>query len=259
MELRGARIGIQGFGKVGINLLRFASSSGLKLVAVSVLKGALYAPDGLNIEKIFELVEKFGDDFVSHYNEGNQIHLEEFFEKEMDVICPCAGIYPIHTENIRKIKAKIIVPGCNVTATKEVERLLYNRGIVYLPGFVCNAGGVLGLALRFFGVEKNERSDFLDRGIQKKVRNIMIQAKNSKEAPAEIAHRIVKNNQERFIFGTKEKMNQKVNPSMGFLRNTLVSKQFLKILFYLARNKLLFPNFVINRYKKIVFERLFGR
>ena len=257
MALNGARIGIQGLGKVGTHVLRIASDHGLKLVAVSTQRGALYEPNGLDITKILDLARKFDDDFVSYYNEAKQIPLEDFFEKDMDIMCPCAGIYPIHPGNVEKIKAKTIVAGCNVAAVTEVEKLLHKREIIYLPGFVSNAGGVLGFVLKNVGIEHEERGDFLSRGIESRVRDIMNQSKRSGEPPADIAHRIASKNQEKFTLDSKLQISKNRNLSIRRLQSSRAAKMLRKVVFYIFRHKLIFPNFVRNHYKKIVFERFF--
>jgi glutamate dehydrogenase/leucine dehydrogenase len=257
MALNGARIGIQGLGRVGTHVLRFASDHGLKLVAVSTQRGALYEPNGLDVTKIFDLARKMGDDFVSHYNGAKQIPLEDFFEKDMDIMCPCAGIYPIHPGNVQKIKAKTIVVGCNVAAVNEVEKLLHKREITYLPGFVSNAGGVLGNVLKRVGIEDEERDDFLSRGIESRVVDIMTQAKRSGEPHADIAYSMASKNQEKFNLDSKLQISKNRNLSIKRLQSSRAARMLRTIVFYMFRHKLIFPNFVGNHYKKIVFERLF--
>jgi glutamate dehydrogenase (NAD(P)+) len=257
MALNGARIGIQGLGKVGTHVLRFASDYGLKLVAVSTQRGALYEPNGLDTFKILDLAQKFGDDFVSHYSGAKQISLETFFEKDMDIMCPCAGIYPINPGNVQKIKAKIIVTGCNVAAADEVEKLLYKREITFLPGFVSNAGGVLGFILQTVGISDEERDDFLSRGIESRVRDIMTQAKRNGKPHADIARNIANNNQEKFILDSKLQIGKTRNLSIKRLQNSRAAKMLRTVVFYMFRHKLIYPNFVRNHYKRIIFERLF--
>jgi glutamate dehydrogenase/leucine dehydrogenase len=259
IELRGARIGIQGLGKVGINILRLAFQSGLKLVAVSTCKGALYAADGFNIMKILDLVEKNGDDFVDQYQDAQKISLEEFFEKDMDIMCPCAGIYPIHRGNVEKIKAKFIVPGCNVPADKEVERWLFKKGIVFLPGFVCNAGGVLGFVLKYNDIKRGERGDFLSRGIQQRVWDLMRLSEKSGEAPADVARSMAKNNQNKFALESKAKMKGKLNLLLAIIRNsgyTEILRRFLTRLFWRG---VYMPSFVKKWYINKFFEHLFAK
>jgi glutamate dehydrogenase (NAD(P)+) len=258
LDLRGIRIGIQGLGKVGLNLLKLASEHGLKIVAGSTQHGALYSPKGLDVIKIFDLAKKHGDQFVRYYNCEQKIRLNEFFEKEMEIMCPCAGIYPINKGNIKQINAKIIVPGCNVAASKKIERQLYDRGITYLPGFVSNAGGVIGYVLRRKGIHRKERTEFLTRGIQSRVRNLIEKSKINKCSHAEIARSIARENQKKFAVLSQARMNGRLRMLTVHGKNFGIAQTVLIILWILIEGKYIFPNSV-NKYlvKKIVFEYLF--
>ena len=257
MSLNGTRIGIQGLGKVGINVLRFAAELGQNLVAVSTQNGALYEPSGLDINKILNLVHKYDDDFVSYYHGAKQIRLEEFFEKDMDIMIPCAGIYPIHQLNVQKIKAKIIVSGCNVAAVNEVEKLLHKRKIAYLPGFVSNAGGVLGSVLKDVGFKDEEIYELLNRGVKNRVWEIMANAERIGDAYADIAHSMVIKNQEKFMRDIKPQSSKNHNLLAKGIQITRAAKILRKVVFYMFRHNIMVPKFARNKYKKMVFERLF--
>ncbi len=259
IKLKNTRIGIQGLGKVGLKLLHLASEHGIKFVAGSTRHGALYSPQGLNTTKIFNLVKKHGDEFVNYYNDEQKISFQEFFEKDMDILCPCAGIYPINNSNVDKIQAKIIVPGCNVAATEKVENQLYKRGILYLPGFVCNAGGVLGYTMQINGIDKEERSTFLSQGIQLKVRNLLERAKKSEKSPTDIARDIVLKNNEKFALESKVKIKGKFSFAMARLINW-GPKDILRIfLWKLIQRNPLVPDFMRRHHRrKILYERLFN-
>ena len=257
MSLNGTRIGIQGLGKVGTNVLRLASEFGQNLVAVSTQSGALYEPSGLDIDQILNLVHKYDDDFVFYYPGAKQIRLEEFFEKDMDIMIPCAGIYPIHERNVQKIKAKIIVSGCNVAAVSEVEKVLHKRKIAYLPGFVSNAGGVLGSVLKDVGLEDGEIYEFINCGVESRVSEIMANAERNGGAYADIAHSMVIKNQEKFMLDLELPSNKKQNLLTKRMPITRAAKILRKVVFYMFRHSIVFPNFVRNKYKEMVFERLF--
>jgi len=258
IELKGARIGIQGLGNVGTNLLRLAFDFGMKLVAASTRKGALHAPDGFVIKKILDLVEKHGDDFVNQYQDAQQISLEEFFEQDMDIMSPCAGIYPIHEGNREKVKAKVIVPGCNVPADEETERWLFRKGILYLPGFVANAGGVLGILLKSYGIAKEECSDFLSRGIESRVKSLLCQAEKNGKSQAEVARSMAQKNQDTFALESKAQMEGNLHLLTEVIRSSGIAEVSRFILARLHKRGISMPNFVRKYYFRKVFERHFA-
>ena len=259
ISLSGARIGIQGLGKVGLKLLHFAYEHGMKIVAVSTRVGALHSPRGLEAEQILDLAGKYGDDLVSHYQRADSIHLEELFEQDMEILCPCAGMYPIHRDNIDKIRAKIIIPGCNVAAAPEIEESLFYKGIIYLPGFVCNSGGVLCFLLSNYGLREEEISTFLSRGIGRKISALLTKAKKNNVSPAVAAMSIVRKNQEGFIQESEARSKGRLNLAMVRFRKSGTTEMIRTLLWPIVQNALSGSSSMRKKLaQKILFERLFG-
>jgi glutamate dehydrogenase (NAD(P)+) len=259
VSLLGARIGIQGLGKVGLKLFSLAYEHGMKIVAVSTRAGGLYSCRGLEAEQIMDLAGKYGDDLVSHYQGADYIQSEELFEQDLEILCPCAGMYPVHRDNIDRIKAKIIVPGCNVAAAPEVEESLFNKGIIYLPGFVCNSGGVLCYLLSNYGFSEEAISNFLSRGIGRKVSALLIQTKKNNESLAAAAMSIVKKNQKRFIQESEARSKGRLNFGIVRFRKSGTTEMIRTLLWPIVQNALSGSSSIRKRLaRKILFERLFG-
>ncbi len=199
LEMNGLRISVQGLGKVGIELIRLAARHGLKLVAAATRKGAIALPQGLDIEILLSLAEQYGDDAVLHYQGASPMPVPDILTTDTDILCPCAGSHPIHADNVNRIRAKIIIPGCNVAASSEIESRLSERNIFYLPGFVCNSGGVLCYLLAAYGFAETELADFLAQGIEQKVRLLLNRAKSLGISPAIAARQTVERHQQRFM------------------------------------------------------------
>jgi glutamate dehydrogenase (NAD(P)+) len=114
---------------------------------VSTVKGALYDASGLDINKLIELKKRYTDNLVQHYSTECIEPKELLLEMDTDVLIPCARTWCINGMNMENIKAKMIVPGANVPLTKEAEEFLHQKGILCLPDFICNLGGVFGTKL----------------------------------------------------------------------------------------------------------------
>lgn len=199
LEMKGLRISIQGLGKVGIELIRLAARHGLKLVAAATRKGALLSSQGLDADTVISLAEQYGDDAISHYQDINPIAAEDIMTTDTDILCPCAGSHPIHAGNVDQIRANIIIPGCNVAASSEIGDRLFERNIIYLPGFVCNSGGVLCYLLSAYGFAEDDLTDFLAQGIGQKVKLLLDRAKSLGISPAIAARQTVERYQQRFV------------------------------------------------------------
>lgn len=258
IQLQGARIGIQGLGKVGHQLMQLAHKNGLKVVAISTKKGALFSKDGLDADYLIGLVEKYGDGCIDHYKKYDPINTEELFEQNMEILCPCAGSYPINMNNIHKIKAKIIVPGCNVAATTEVEDRLFHRGITFLPGFVCNSGGVLCYLLSNYGFLDEEITNFLTKGIQQKVSSLLVKAKKRGESPTTTALSIVKENQERFVHESEARLKGHVSLGLARFRRS-GTKEMIRTALWPFVQSALSDSISLRKQmaRKILFNRLF--
>lgn len=141
--LHGARVAIEGFGKVGAGAAKFFAQEGARLVAVSTVRGALYDADGLAIEELLALRERYGDAALEHASRGSRLEREALLALPVDILVPGARPDAIHAGNVESIQARLIVPAANIPyAPGSVERL-QARGIIAIPDFVSNAGGVL--------------------------------------------------------------------------------------------------------------------
>ncbi len=199
----GMRIAVQGLGKVGLHVAELAFAHRMKVVAVSTRKGALYASQGMEEKEMIHSAQTYGEDIVLHYERADKISHEDLFSLELDILCPCAGIYSIHSGNAERIRAQMIVPGCNVAADEKTESKLFEKGIHYLPGFVCNSGGVLCYLLSGYGFDDAETLSFIDEGIFRKVSCLLRIAEKERISAALAAHRIVERNQHRFLQESK--------------------------------------------------------
>jgi hypothetical protein len=168
-------------------------------------------------------------------------------------------MYPIHRDNVDKIRAKIIIPGCNVAAAPEIEERLFSEGILYLPGFVCNSGGVLCFLLSNYGFSEEEISSFLSRGIGRKISVLLIQAKKNAESPASAAMSIVRRNQEGFIHESEARSKGRLNLAMVRFRKSGIREMIRTLLWPIVQSALSDSSSLRKKLaKKILFERLFG-
>ena len=142
-ELRGAAVGLEGFGKVGAGCALALRDEGARLVAVSTLVGARYDPAGLDTDELLRLRERFGDAAVTEYQGGELLLPQALYTLPVDVLIPGARTHCIGADTARSVEAKLIVPAANAPLTPEAETVLARRGRTTVPDFIANAGGVL--------------------------------------------------------------------------------------------------------------------
>lgn len=166
------KIAIEGFGKVGGAAAKVFSEEGAKVIAISNYKGAVYNQNGLDVNKLLGLREHSGDEVVYIYGEAEKIKQGDLCSLQMDILLPCARLWSIDLSNMTEIKAKLICPGANLLIRDGLEKELFTSGIMFLPSFVANSGGVLGSIMR--GVVSDEKiKNFIDNEIGRKVRGLI--------------------------------------------------------------------------------------
>ncbi|MFI5284780.1 MAG: Glu/Leu/Phe/Val dehydrogenase [Candidatus Dormibacteria bacterium] len=137
----GARVAIQGFGKVGGVSAELLSAEGMTVVAVSDSTCGLYRADGLDLTALRHLKEEGGH--FTDYGGAEQIDREELLTLDVDVLVPAALEAQIGERNARHVRAKVIAEGANAPLTYEADAELEARGVLILPDILVNAGGVV--------------------------------------------------------------------------------------------------------------------
>lgn len=190
LDLSKATVAVEGFGAVGKAAVKFLREKGAKIVAVSDSKGTVYKPDGLDYEKLLEIKQTTGA--VKNYKGGRMIENEELFELPVDILIPGARPDVITQENVRDIKAALIVEAANIPATREAEKILHDRGILVVPDFIANAGGVITGAVEYAGGTEKEVFDVIQEKTVKNTRQVLDTATNQKVMPRVAAEKMAK-------------------------------------------------------------------
>jgi glutamate dehydrogenase (NAD(P)+) len=140
-ELGGATVVIEGFGKVGAGTARACARAGARVVGVSTVHGLLVDGGGLDVEHLIELRSSHGDRLVEHGSAPARPR-EELFELECDVLVPGARPDSITAGVAKRLQCAVVSPGANAPYGAEAVEILHQRGILALPDFVSNSGGV---------------------------------------------------------------------------------------------------------------------
>jgi glutamate dehydrogenase (NAD(P)+) len=135
----GARVAIEGFGKAGAGTARACAAAGARIVAVSTIEGALVDPDGVDVAELLALRAEYGDSFV-HHGDGPAEPREALFGAECDVLVP--GARPDVIRAGDSLRCAAVIPIANIPYAPGATDDLHGRGILALPDFVTNAGGV---------------------------------------------------------------------------------------------------------------------
>ncbi|OGY59143.1 MAG: hypothetical protein A3F24_03245 [Candidatus Colwellbacteria bacterium RIFCSPHIGHO2_12_FULL_44_17] len=139
--IKGATVAIEGYGNVGSFTCKFLEEMGAKIVAVSDSRGTTYLERGLECVELSKV--KAQRKPVSEYRGAEALSRETIFGLPVDILIPASVTDVINDSNKDSIKAKLIVEGANIPMREDVEEELFKRGIMIVPDFVANAGGVI--------------------------------------------------------------------------------------------------------------------
>lgn len=133
-SLAGKKIGIQGLGKVGALLVEYLSKEGSQIYVTDVISDRM-----ATIGRAYQ-VQAIQD-------------AEAFYDLDMDIYAPCALGATINDQSISRLKCKAIVGAANNQLADEHKhgRMLLEKGIVYAPDFLVNAGGVINAHTEYYG------------------------------------------------------------------------------------------------------------
>jgi glutamate dehydrogenase (NAD(P)+) len=163
LSLADCRVAIEGFGKVGGPLAGMFVRAGARVVAISTISGGLYHPGGLDIARLRALVEQMGSVAVKKYDACERIEKSHLKELPADIFCPCARDDSVQSSDVPRMPAGVLSCGANSPVTPEAEGLLWRRGVVCVPDFVANCGGVLGGTMEFCGWRPQEIFAFFEQ------------------------------------------------------------------------------------------------
>ncbi len=148
-ELEGARVVMQGYGAVGFHAARFLVERGARLVAAADSRGAVRNERGLDPEELRAL--KREGKGVADHPAGERIPRDALIEVPCEIWVPAARPDVIREDNVDRLEARAVIPGANIPATDAAEARLHERGVLLLPDFIANAGGVICAAFEYRG------------------------------------------------------------------------------------------------------------
>ena len=181
-DLTNLTVAVQGLGSVGMALCDHLHNAGAKLIASDINQAALD-----------EAKSKYGAQIVG---------LDEIYASDCDVFAPCARGAILNDDTIPVLKAKAIAGAANnQLKNKKHGQMLHDRGILYAPDYVVNAGGVMIIAAEVLGAESYDAVMRQVKGIYDTTSSILSMAKDKNITTAEAADVMAKD-----IIAQKKKM-----------------------------------------------------
>jgi glutamate dehydrogenase (NAD(P)+) len=180
-----ARVAIQGFGAVGMNAARFLAEQKAILVGAADSQGSVYDPDGIDVNKLIRLKE--AGKSVIDYPDGEKFDRDAIVGFECDIWIPAARPDVVTEDNMRQLKAKLVVEGANIPVTEGAEKYLHDKGVLCIPDFIANSGGVICAAMEYRGKIESEAIEVIEKLVRANTRLVLEESRIKKIMPREAA------------------------------------------------------------------------
>jgi glutamate dehydrogenase (NAD(P)+) len=182
-------VAIHGFGNVGRYAAIAGHQMGVRVAAVSDISGALYDPEGLDVDAVAKWVDE--NRFLEGFPDADFIDGDKIFSLPVDVLVPAAIQNVIRVDNAGDIQAKIVIEGANGPTTLEADDILHEKGILVIPDILANAGGVT--VSYFEWVQDRAGFFWRESEVNERLEDIMVQSFKDVASMAEkygVSHRI---------------------------------------------------------------------
>ena len=181
LELEGARVAIQGYGNVGRHAARFLEARGAVVVAVSDSSGAAFEPGGLRLDALDEL--KRAGQSVSDYAGGRAGEGDAIIDVECEIWIPAARPDVVTVDNVDRLSTRLVLQGANIPFTPEAERILHGRGVLVVPDFIANAGGVICASVEYHGGDERQALTTIETKVAANVEAVLERAASEGKGP----------------------------------------------------------------------------
>ena len=109
-----------------------------------------------------------------------------------DIWIPAAGPDVLRADNVDRLEARMVPQGANIPATDEAEVRLHERGVLVLPDFVANAGGVICGAVELAGGSWEQAANRIETTVAANTDEVLGLGAGSGSPPREAAVRIAR-------------------------------------------------------------------
>jgi glutamate dehydrogenase (NAD(P)+) len=201
MDVRDARVVLQGFGSMGGSAARYLARRGATVIGVADVRGLVVNQDGLDVERLLAARDEFGViDRSALAEDDRELPRDEWAALECDVLVPAAVADAINPANCERILAPLVVEAANLPTVPAADARLVGRGVAVVPDFVANAataGWAWWLALGQVGPGPEAAFHRIEEVIGGAVRETLDRAAADGVPPRDAARRIARDRLDR--------------------------------------------------------------
>jgi glutamate dehydrogenase (NAD(P)+) len=181
IDLDGARVAVQGFGAVGRHAARFLASRGAVLVAAADTRGTIADERGIDVAALIRLKEEGRT--VCDYPSGRKLEPDAVIDIDCDIWIPAARPDVIDEGNVGRLRTKLVLEGANIPLTQAAELTLHARGVLVMPDFIANAGGVICAAHEYAGATQAQAFQAIEEKVRANTAAVLAVVKQARDTP----------------------------------------------------------------------------
>ena len=171
VDLRGARVVIQGFGAVGKHSARFLAERGAILVGAADSRGTIHNAKGIDVAALIAL--KDGGSSVGAYGDARKLDRDAALDIECDIWIPAARPDVVREDNVHRLKTRLVLQAANIPFTAGAEKVLHDRGVLVIPDFIANAGGFTCAAMEYQGASQASAFTAIEERVRANVKQVL--------------------------------------------------------------------------------------
>ncbi|QDY71230.1 Glu/Leu/Phe/Val dehydrogenase dimerization domain-containing protein [Qingshengfaniella alkalisoli] len=171
-DFKGKTIAVQGLGHVGMALVRMLHREGAHLIVADVNRGATR--------------------LAAAELDARVVPPEEIHKASADVFAPCALGGTVNDQTVHQIAAPVICGAANnQLAVPDMASVLMERGVLYCPDYIVNAGGIVNVAKEILRENSDDWCNARLRAISRRLAEILAIADREHRTPTEVANDMV--------------------------------------------------------------------
>ncbi len=197
IPLKNATVAIHGFGNVGTFAYQFLMEKRAKITALADRSGNFFSKNGFDKKIIAKVIK----DKLSLANvfPKYKVKDKDFWGLPVDILIPASVTDVINDSNKNTVRAKIIVEAGNIPMSEKIEKEFFKKGILIVPDFVANAGGVISSYAEYRGYNPKKMFDLVSKKVRNATKLVLTQSIKEKRNPREVGIEIAVKKVERVM------------------------------------------------------------
>jgi glutamate dehydrogenase (NAD(P)+) len=141
LDLDGARVAIQGFGRVGMTLAEELARAGARIVGLADDRDGAARSDGIDIGRAIDWMREH--DAIAGLPDAEPLSKADVLGLDCDILVTAGLQDEITGRNAGAVRARIVAEAANGATSSAADRILAERGISVIPDIICTAGGIV--------------------------------------------------------------------------------------------------------------------